>query len=303
MGPLGAPLFPTQPAAAAQPAPDPVPVPTPAAPDPVPVPTPAAPAPAPAPVWPQAQAAAAPLPPAAAPVLSPDGQWMWDGTQWVPAAVPPPPPAGGAPYGGAPRPYGGGPYQAPSGGTNGLAIASLVLGILWLFGLGSLLAVIFGHLGRRQIKERNEGGNGLATAGLVLGYVGLAGALAFILTVATAGSVINSQVIQGQDAGVKSDLRNAATAEESNLTDTDRYYAGVIAPDGALANEGLSFSSSFDYAADAYQINAEYVGSSGAPTTAANTGYCLSATSASGHTFAYNSALGGLQPGLSATCP
>ncbi|MGH7703636.1 MAG: DUF4190 domain-containing protein, partial [Gemmatimonadales bacterium] len=34
--------------------------------------------------------------------------------------------------------------------TSGLAIASLVLGILWLGWVGSLLAVIFGHSARRE---------------------------------------------------------------------------------------------------------------------------------------------------------
>jgi hypothetical protein len=30
--------------------------------------------------------------------------------------------------------------------TNGLSIAALVLGIVWIFGLGSILAVIFGFV-------------------------------------------------------------------------------------------------------------------------------------------------------------
>lgn len=64
-------------------------------------------------------------------------------------------------------------YQAPPQ-TNGLAVASMVLGILWLFWLGSLLAIIFGHLALRQIDstQGTQGGRGLAIAGLVLGYVG-----------------------------------------------------------------------------------------------------------------------------------
>lgn len=50
----------------------------------------------------------------------------------------------------------------------------MVLGILWLFWLGSLLAIIFGHLALRQIDstQGTQGGRGLAIAGLVLGYVG-----------------------------------------------------------------------------------------------------------------------------------
>src|SRR5665647_184880 len=43
-------------------------------------------------------------------------------------------------------------YPPPSTGTNGMAIASLVLGIVWLWGLGSLLALIFGVIGKNQIE-------------------------------------------------------------------------------------------------------------------------------------------------------
>jgi len=75
-------------------------------------------------------------------------------------------------------------------GVNGLAIASMVLGILWVYWLGSILAVIFGHIAIRQCERRQESGRGMAIAGLVLGYVGL-GTLAvlfLILLVAAAGS-------------------------------------------------------------------------------------------------------------------
>jgi hypothetical protein len=63
-------------------------------------------------------------------------------------------------------------YATPS--TNGLAIAALVLGILWLYWVGSILAVIFGHIALSQIDHSRQRGRGLAIAGLVLGYVGLA---------------------------------------------------------------------------------------------------------------------------------
>lgn len=57
--------------------------------------------------------------------------------------------------------------------TNGLAIASMVLGILWIWWIGSVLAVIFGFVSLKQIKERGEGGRGMAIAGLVLGLIGI----------------------------------------------------------------------------------------------------------------------------------
>jgi hypothetical protein len=62
------------------------------------------------------------------------------------------------------------PVQRP---TNGFAIASLVLGIVWIYWIGSVLALIFGYIARKQIRERGEGGDGLAIAGIVLGWVGV----------------------------------------------------------------------------------------------------------------------------------
>ena len=78
------------------------------------------------------------------------------------------------------------PVLVPMGGTmmyqpvstSGMAVASLVLGIIsiTLFPiLPSVLAVIFGHAARSSIRQ-SQGrlvGDGLAVAGLVLGYLGV----------------------------------------------------------------------------------------------------------------------------------
>ena len=101
-------------------------------------------------------------------------------------AVPPPPQY-------PPAPYGYGPYGPPRVGTNGLPVASLVLGIVWIYWIGSILALIFGYVARQQIRERNEAGDGLAIAGIVLGWVGV-GVLAIfliILAVAAANHTLN----------------------------------------------------------------------------------------------------------------
>jgi hypothetical protein len=60
--------------------------------------------------------------------------------------------------------------------TSGLAIASLFLGIIWLFGVGSILAILLGFLGMKEIKasEGRQGGWAIALAGVVVGVVGLA---------------------------------------------------------------------------------------------------------------------------------
>lgn len=60
-------------------------------------------------------------------------------------------------------------------GPSGLAIASLVLGIIWLFWLGSILAVIFGHIALSNIKkDPSISGRGMAIAGVCLGWIGIA---------------------------------------------------------------------------------------------------------------------------------
>ena len=69
---------------------------------------------------------------------------------------------------------------AGHGETNGLAVASMVLGIVWIYGIGSILALVFGYKAKRQIRESGQRGSGMATAGIVLGWVGIAGVILFI---------------------------------------------------------------------------------------------------------------------------
>ena len=100
---------------------------------------------------------------------------------------PPNPP----PYGQQPGGYQQGyPPPAPqqSGGTNGFSIASLVLGILWMYGIGSILALVFGYIAKSQIRERGQSGSGMATAGIVLGWIGVAGTILLIIAVIIAAS-------------------------------------------------------------------------------------------------------------------
>ena len=59
--------------------------------------------------------------------------------------------------------------------TNGLAIASMVVGILWLYWIGSIVALIFGYIAKKQIDASGgtQSGRGMAVAGIVLGWVGV----------------------------------------------------------------------------------------------------------------------------------
>jgi Domain of unknown function (DUF4190) len=90
-------------------------------------------------------------------------------------------PQAGYPQAGYPQ-AGYSPGWAGAGGsagrqTNSFAVAALVCGVIQFCGfwlLGTIPAIVLGHIARRQIRQRGEQGAGLALAGLILGYVGIA---------------------------------------------------------------------------------------------------------------------------------
>jgi hypothetical protein len=77
--------------------------------------------------------------------------------------------------------------------TNGLAIASLLFGIFWLGGIGSLAALVLGYRARREIRNSAGGqrGSSLATIGIVLGWIGLA---ALVIAAAAAVALLFATV-------------------------------------------------------------------------------------------------------------
>lgn len=86
----------------------------------------------------------------------------WDGEAWTASTAPP---MGGPVYGG----------YAPTTGTNGLAIASLVCSLVGFSACGvpAIAGIILGHVARKQIRESGgrQTGEGLALAGLIVGYL------------------------------------------------------------------------------------------------------------------------------------
>lgn len=78
--------------------------------------------------------------------------------------------------------------------TNGMAIASMVLGIVWIYGIGAILALIFGYKARREIDGSggSQTGRGMATAGIVLGWVGIGGLLLILIATFAAMSSTTS---------------------------------------------------------------------------------------------------------------
>ena len=68
--------------------------------------------------------------------------------------------------------------------TNGLAVASLVLGIIgFLYFVPSILALVFGYVAKQQIDQSSgqQVGRGMAVAGIVLGWVWIGILLTLIL--------------------------------------------------------------------------------------------------------------------------
>jgi hypothetical protein len=84
----------------------------------------------------------------------------------------------GVPYGQVAAPYPPYGYRYVPPPVNGMAIAALVLGILWLYWIGSILALVFGYIALAEVKKAPahvpQQGRGLAVAAVVLGWVGVA---------------------------------------------------------------------------------------------------------------------------------
>jgi len=118
----------------------------------------------------------------------------------------PQPPYAQQPY--AQQPYGVQPqysagytpqYGAPTAPNNSMAVVAMVAGICGFTVvpfIGSIVAVITGHMARKQIRQTGEGGDGMAVAGLVMGWIVIVltvlGTIAFFLffaAVATSSSV------------------------------------------------------------------------------------------------------------------
>ena len=86
-------------------------------------------------------------------------------------------------------------YANPPARNNTMALMSLIFSLVGLVlfpGLLQLLALIFGIIGKKQIRETGESGAGMATAGIVISSIvlGLAviGAIIWVIVVAAIGA-------------------------------------------------------------------------------------------------------------------
>ena len=119
-------------------------------------------------------------------------------------------------------------------------------------------------------KERGEEGFTLIELLVVIIIIGILAAIAI--------PVFLNQRAKGWDAAVKADLRNAATAQETYLTENATYTTNMV----ALQSMGFKYSDAKNY-------------SSGAVITPMVTGgisYCLGATANGGTAFKYSARTG-----------
>ena len=108
--------------------------------------------------------------------------------------------------------------------TSGMAIASFIFGLLFLFFPLSILAVVFGHISLSQIKNSagRLGGKGLAIAGLVLGYLGIA-LIPLILIIAAIAipNLLRARIAANEDCHGEFGQANQRRASELSDTVSD----------------------------------------------------------------------------------
>jgi type IV pilus assembly protein PilA len=150
---------------------------------------------------------------------------------------------------------------------------------------------------RKMVDEREEGFT-LIELLVVIIIIGILAAIAI--------PVFLSQRQKGYDAQAKSDARNAATIEETYLTDYN-VYAPLT---GALSTTALVTAANPNFTGEGFVMSTNdtnigiktyAVGSTtgGSTTLYQSGGYCISTTSTSGKLFYYSSLTGG----FTTSCP
>ncbi len=132
-------------------------------------------------------------------------------------------------------------------GTNGLAIAALVLSLFWLCGLGSLLAVIFGFVALGQIKRLGGSGRGLAIAGIAIGFVGLIAVVVVgVFLAVAADEVVTNQASEFDDVEIVrcsagDGGRAAVTIDVTNdSSKASTYFVTVLIEEGGVSESVFS---------------------------------------------------------------
>ena len=189
----------------------------------------------------------------APPIYSPDGNWFWNGSQWISTSPPVGPPQS---YQQTPSPLPPAPYMRPMPPEGGY------------------------QPGPYEAKK----GMGTAMGCLIAFLITLV--LVIMVLAAVTIPVLVNQKDKGKDNAVESDLRNAATAQETVFSETGKYTGNV----SDLEQAGLTYSDGSNYQGGIVYIEIKLSGSNA---------YCLEAVAATGKGFYFESS-GSLKEG---SCP
>ncbi|NNN21807.1 MAG: DUF4190 domain-containing protein [Acidimicrobiales bacterium] len=120
--------------------------------------------------------------------------------------------------------------------TSALAIASLILSIFWIFGMGSIAGICLGIAGLASIRKSNLlSGNGMAIAGIAIGTVGLALTIVVGVLIGTAINKMGTDIYLSPGESV-----NVSTYYSINSAAVFNYREF---PTGVSQNSGSSGSS------------------------------------------------------------
>ncbi len=114
--------------------------------------------------------------------------------------------------------------------TSGMAVGSLICGILFVFFPAAITAVVLGHISRSQIR-RSAGrlkGEGMALAGLILGYVGIGFMTILILAAIAIPNLLRSRMAANEASAVGS-LRTLNTAAVTYSTECGGFPPSLAA--------------------------------------------------------------------------
>jgi type II secretory pathway pseudopilin PulG len=183
-----------------------------------------------------------------------DLAWVEGTPSWVALSSIVNAPAGSPPaFGGTAPQFGSQPYGQPQGETSGLAITSLVLGILSFLCFSifaSIPGVICGHIARSNIRKSQgrQKGEGLALGGLICGYINIA---MVPIMAALMFPMITQGVKKAEEVQVMNDARQIAEGCKQYSNDHGGKYPATLeelapefVPTATLHRPG---SAGFDY--------------------------------------------------------
>ncbi len=145
----------------------------------------------------------------------------------------------------------GPPVPSRDAKTSGLAVASLILGILFLIFPAAILAIVLGHISRSQIRDSagRIKGAGMALAGLILGYAGVAVIPILIIAAIAIPNLLRSKMAANEASAVGS-LRTLYVAATTYYSAYDHGYPGYLFFYRAIRQQGSTVPVGYTINAD-----------------------------------------------------